>query len=88
MNYFQLIVIALILAVDIRLILEAALRNQSTAIVLCHNHPSGSLTPSTMDKNLTRQLAEACRIMNIRLLDHVIVSDQGYFSFKDQGLMD
>jgi DNA repair protein RadC len=41
-----------------------------------------------MDKNLTRQLAEACRIMNIRLLDHVIVSDQGYFSFKDQGLMD
>lgn len=75
-------------AVDIRLILEAALRNQSTAIVLCHNHPSGSLTPSTMDKNLTRQLAEACRIMNIRLLDHVIVSDQGYFSFKDQGLMD
>lgn len=75
-------------AVDIRLILEAALRNQSTAIVLCHNHPSGSLSPSTMDKRLTRQLNEACRIMNIRLLDHIIVSDQGYFSFNDQGLIE
>lgn len=73
---------------DIRLILEPAIRNRSTAIVLCHNHPSGSLTPSAADKQLTRELAQACRIMRIRFLDHIIVSDQGYFSFSDQGLLD
>lgn len=75
-------------AVDIRLILEQAIRAHAVSIALCHNHPSGSLVPSTYDKQLTKRLAEACRIMQIRLLDHIIVSDQGYFSFNDEGLMD
>lgn len=74
--------------VDIRIVLEQALRKQASAIALCHNHPSGSLTPSAQDRELTTRLEKACAIMNIVLLDHVIVSQQGYFSFKDEGLMD
>ena len=74
--------------VDIRLILEAAIRSQAPSIVLCHNHPSGNLAPSQMDKQLTKRLGQACKIMDIRLLDHIIVTDQGYFSFNDEGLIE
>ncbi len=74
--------------VDIRQILEAAIRSQAPSIVLCHNHPSGSLVPSQMDKQLTKRLGQACKIMDIRLLDHIIVTDQGYFSFNDEGLLE
>ncbi len=74
--------------VDVRIILETALRKQASLIALCHNHPSGSLRPSSVDRQLTTRLAEACRIMQITLVDHVIVSHQGYFSFKDEGLIE
>ncbi len=73
---------------DIRIILETALRKQASAIALCHNHPSGSVKPSQMDRELTTRLSKACRIMQIPLVDHVIVSHQGYFSFKDEGLIE
>ncbi len=73
---------------DIRIVLETALRKQAAAIALCHNHPSGSVKPSAADRDLTRRLGEACRIMRITLVDHVIVSHLGYFSFKDEGLIE
>ena len=72
-------------AVDVRLILGRALLKDAPAIVLCHNHPSGNLSPSKADALLTRRLKEACDVMGIRLLDHVIVSDRGYYSFNDEG---
>lgn len=73
---------------DIRIILETALRKQASVIALCHNHPGGSVRPSQPDRQLTTRLSEACRIMQINLVDHVIVSHQGYFSFKDEGLIE
>lgn len=74
--------------VDIRIILGTALKTLSTAIILAHNHPSGKLIPSTNDKLLTKQLEEACKLFDIKLLDHLIVSPLGtYFSFADDGLI-
>ena len=72
-------------AVDVREVLRHALLNRAVGIVLCHNHPSGNLTPSTEDNRLTRSVAEACRTMNIQLVDHVIVADTGYYSYSEQG---
>lgn len=72
-------------AVDVRQVLREALLRQCTAIVFCHNHPSGMLTPSTQDRELTRRLVAACKAVDITLIDHVIVSTQGYFSFSEDG---
>ena len=65
-------------AVDIRLILREALLRRAPVIALCHNHPSGNLRPSVEDDRLTDRLQKACRMMNIRLLDHIIVADGGF----------
>lgn len=72
-------------AVDVRLILQRALLKGAPVLALCHNHPSGNLRPSTQDRQLTAALASACKVMGIRLLDHVIVSDRGFYSFSDEG---
>ena len=72
-------------AVDVRLILQRALLKGAPVLALCHNHPSGNLRPSTQDRQLTAALASACKVMGIRLLDHVIVSDLGFYSFSDEG---
>src|SRR5580692_3491701 len=72
---------------DIRLILKNALDNFATGIVLCHNHPSGNLTPSNEDKELTQKVKQTTKLLDINLLDHIIVSDTGYFSFADEGLL-
>ena len=72
-------------AVDVRMILREALRVGATCIVACHNHPGGSLTPSSDDNNLTRRINSACEVMNIRLLDHVIVTDGNYYSYAENG---
>lgn len=72
-------------AVDIRIILEQALRKRAAALVLCHNHPSGSLRPSRQDERLTYELKSACDLMHIRLIDHIIVSAMGYYSFNENG---
>ena len=72
-------------AVDVREVLRLSLLNRAASIVLCHNHPSGSLSPSSEDNRLTRNVMEACRTMNILLLDHIIVADTGYFSYKEEG---
>ena len=71
--------------VDIRLILKRALELNATALVLCHNHPSGNLNPSEADFTLTDKVKLAAKLMDIQVLDHIIVTDQSYFSFAYQG---
>ena len=71
--------------VDVRLILKRALELNSTALVLCHNHPSGTLEPSKADVDVTNKMKKAASYMDIQVLDHLIVSDIAYFSFADQG---
>jgi DNA repair protein RadC len=72
---------------DVRLILKWALDLRATAMIAGHNHPSGNLKPSEPDIRLTRKLKEASEWMDIRLLDHLIFADKGYFSFADEGLV-
>ncbi|WP_288155688.1 DNA repair protein RadC [Phocaeicola sartorii] len=72
-------------SVDIRLILREALLSRAPVIALCHNHPSGQLRPSVEDDRITERLLKACRMMNIRLLDHIIVADGGFYSYCEEG---
>lgn len=72
---------------DPRVILKRALEEDAVSIVLCHNHPSGSLKPSRADEVLTRKIKEAARYFDIKVADHVIVSEAGFFSFADEGLL-
>jgi DNA repair protein RadC len=72
---------------DPRIILKKALEADATSIVLCHNHPSGSLQPSKADEELTHKIKEAASFLDIRVLDHIIVSEEGYFSFADEGIL-
>ncbi len=72
---------------DPRIILKRALEEDAVSIILCHNHPSGSLKPSRADEALTQQIRAAARFFDIRVADHIIVSDAGFFSFADQGLL-
>lgn len=71
--------------VDVRLILREALLKRATSLILCHNHPSGSLRPSVHDDRLTRQVQEAAQLLNIRFNDHIIFTDDGYYSYADEG---
>ncbi|MGO3202337.1 MAG: JAB domain-containing protein [Ruoffia tabacinasalis] len=71
--------------VDICLVITAALKANARAIIISHNHPSGNLKPSEADRNLTNSIQSVTKLLNIRLLDHVIVSDEGYYSFADEG---
>ena len=73
--------------VDTRIILKKALENGATSIVLCHNHPSGNLKPSEADKKTTFNIKEAGKLMEIPLLDHLIITDNGFFSFNDEGIL-
>jgi DNA repair protein RadC len=70
---------------DIRLIMKYAVENSAVSIVVCHNHPSGNVNPGKDDENLTKQISEAGKILNIPMLDHIIVCESGYFSFSDEG---
>ena len=72
---------------DPRIILKKALEEDAVSIILCHNHPSGSLKPSRADEELTSKIKEAAKYFDIKVLDHMIVSDAGYFSFADEGLL-
>lgn len=71
--------------VDVRLVLRDAILTQSTNIILIHNHPSGSLKPSLSDLSLTEKIKKAANLMDIKLLDHLILTDCGFFSFADEG---
>jgi len=72
---------------DTRVILKKALEEDAVSIVLCHNHPSGRVRPSRADEVLTQKIKEAAKYFDIRVLDHIIVSDEGYYSFADEGLL-
>jgi len=72
---------------DPRLILAAAIKSLSVIIVLAHNHPSGNLKPSRADEELTLKIKEAAKYFDIRIMDHIIVSEDGYYSFSDEGLL-
>ncbi len=72
---------------DLRIMFKLAIENLATGIILSHNHPSGQLKPSDADIQLTKSIKEAGKILTIELLDHVIISNDGYFSFADEGLL-
>lgn len=72
-------------SVDIRCILEKALLCKATAVVLCHNHPSGNVRPSRQDDELTDKMHKSCKILNLRLMDHLIVTDGNFYSYADEG---
>ena len=72
--------------VDVRLVFKAALELGATALILCHNHPSGTLVPSDADKQITRKLKAAGQNLDIQVLDHLIVTENGYYSFNDDGI--
>lgn len=73
--------------VDIRLILGLALKCLATGIILAHSHPSGELKPSKQDIGLTEKLRQAAEIMDLKLLDHLIVTPSAYYSFEDDGIL-
>lgn len=73
--------------VDPKIIFKIALQHLASSIILCHNHPSGNLRPSDQDISLTKKLKEAGVLLEIPILDHLIISDMGYFSFADEGMM-
>jgi DNA repair protein RadC len=73
--------------VDIRLVAKYALDGLATSIILVHNHPSGNSTPSPNDKAITNKVKRAMKLLDITLLDHLIVTKDGYYSFADEGIM-
>lgn len=73
--------------VDIRLICKAAIVHSASGVVIGHNHPSGQVLPSEQDKSITKKLQDALKLLEIALLDHIIVGDQKYYSFSDEGLL-
>ncbi|WET01144.1 DNA repair protein RadC [Flavobacterium sp. YJ01] len=72
--------------VDPRLVFKLALENGATALILCHNHPSGSLIPSDADKQITKKMKTAGEILDVKVLDHLIITESKYYSFVDEGI--
>lgn len=72
---------------DPKLIFVAALKAAASSIILCHNHPSGTLTPSLADKTLTKQAQDAGSFLGITVVDHLIITSSAYFSFAEEGLL-
>ncbi|HSO86133.1 MAG TPA: DNA repair protein RadC [Draconibacterium sp.] len=73
--------------IDVRIILKAALEKGASSIILCHNHPSGTLQASDADLKITRKIIDAAKIMDISVLDHVIIGNDKYYSFADEGML-
>jgi DNA repair protein RadC len=88
-NHFEIISIGGITGTvaDPRIILKKALEEDATSIVLCHNHPSGNLQPSRADEELTKKIKEAAAYFDIKIIDHIIVSEDGFYSFADEGIL-
>ena len=74
--------------VDTRIIVRKALEQDALNLVLCHNHPSGNLIPSKSDIGLTQKIQQAASLFDIRVIDHIIISQDGFYSFADAGYMD
>ena len=72
-------------SVDVRIIIREAVLVNATIMAVCHNHPSGSLRPSSMDNDLTYAIQKACSLMRIKFLDHVIITDGAYYSYHEKG---
>ena len=72
--------------VDTRLVFRLALENRATGLILCHNHPSGNLIPSDADKDITRRIKTAGAILDVKILDHLIITETNYYSFVDEGI--
>ena len=72
---------------DPKVIFTAALKACASGIILCHNHPSGELDPSSEDLSLTKRLVEAGKMLDLKILDHLIISTNGYYSFGDDGIL-
>lgn len=72
---------------DPKLIFTAALKANSCGIIISHNHPSGNLKPSRADEQLTQKIKQAGEFLDIKLLDHLIISSEGFYSFADEGLL-
>ncbi|GAA4293459.1 RadC family protein [Aestuariibaculum suncheonense] len=73
--------------VDVRLVLKTALEVGATGLILSHNHPSGTLKPSEADKQITEKLKTAAQSLDIKVLDHLIITENAYFSFADEGIL-
>jgi DNA repair protein RadC len=74
-------------SVDIRIIMREAVLSNATILVACHNHPSGNIQPSKQDNELTMSLKEACSVMRLKFMDHVIVADGSYYSYHEEGII-
>lgn len=72
---------------DPRVILKKALEHNATGMILCHNHPSGNRRPSKADEAITQKIKEAASLLDMTVMDHIIVSNEGYFSFADEGML-
>jgi len=72
---------------DVKIIMQTALKSNACSIILAHNHPSGNLIPSEADKDLTKKISAAGKLLDIPVLDHLILTSESYFSFADEGLM-
>jgi DNA repair protein RadC len=73
-------------SVDIRIIMREAMLCNATILVACHNHPSGNIRPSKEDNDLTKSIMQACNVMRIKFMDHVIITDGSYYSYKEEGI--
>ena len=73
--------------VDVRLLFKRGLELAAVAIIVCHNHPSGKLQPSKAEKNLTNKIKSAGETLDVKILDHLIITEKNYFSFADEGIM-
>lgn len=72
---------------DPRVILKKALEHNATGLILCHNHPSGNRRPSKADEAITQKIKQAANLLDMMVMDHIIVSNEGYFSFADEGML-
>jgi len=73
--------------IDVRIIMKAAIEKQASSIILCHNHPSGTLQASDADMKITRKISDAAKIMDMPVVDHIIIGNNKYYSFADEGLL-
>lgn len=74
--------------IDVKLVIQTALKVNASAVILAHNHPSGNQQPSQADLNITKKIKDACKLIEVNLLDHLIIYSDGYTSFGDKGLLD
>lgn len=73
--------------VDIKLLVSLALHCMATHVVIAHNHPSGNLKTSESDETITKMIKDALKLIDVQLMDHLIITENGYFSFSDEGFL-